>query len=60
MTKSAKLFYHGREFDIPIFAGSENEMALDISSLRAQTGLVTLDEGFAYKKNCGPPLHQAG
>ncbi len=37
-------------FDLPLVKGSENENAIDISNLRALTGLVTLDSGF---KNTG-------
>jgi citrate synthase len=32
--------------ELPIVDGNENEAAIDISKLRAQTRLVTLDEGF--------------
>jgi citrate synthase len=34
------------KFDAPITTGSEGEKALDISSLRAKTGLVTLDPAY--------------
>ncbi len=34
------------EIDLPVVVGTENEPALDISKLRAQTGFVTLDEGY--------------
>lgn len=46
MGEVAKLRVENRELDLPILKGSENEPALDISQLRAQTGFVTLDEGF--------------
>jgi citrate synthase len=38
----------GREqtIELPIVTGTENEKALDISSLRAKTGLVCLDPGY--------------
>jgi len=50
MSKSAKLHFNGSEYDIPIVEGTENEIALDISNLRSQSGLITLDKGF---KNTG-------
>jgi citrate synthase len=42
----AKLSWDGTEIELPIVRGSENECAADISKLRAQTGLITLDYGF--------------
>ena len=42
----------GREIDIPVFAGSEGERALDIAKLRSATGLVALDEGLANTASC--------
>ncbi len=46
MAESAKLRYRDREYDLAVVAGTEDERAVDISKLRAETGLVTLDEGF--------------
>jgi citrate synthase len=42
----AKLSWDGKEIELPIVRGSEDECAADISKLRAQTGLITLDYGF--------------
>ena len=50
MTKKAELHYGGKVFDIPVVKGTENEGALDISKLREESGLITLDRGF---KNTG-------
>lgn len=44
--KMAKLTLGDKEVDLPVIVGSENETALDISKLRAQTGTITLDEGY--------------
>jgi citrate synthase len=46
MTEAAKLRLGDREIDLPVVNGTENERALDIAQLRAQTGLITLDEGY--------------
>ncbi|TWT86266.1 Citrate synthase 1 [Pseudobythopirellula maris] len=43
---SAKLTINDNEIELPIMVGSENEVGLDISKLRAQTKAVTVDEGF--------------
>jgi citrate synthase len=46
MAEVAKLKVGRIELDLPIVVGSEDEKAIDISSLRAETGCITLDEGF--------------
>jgi citrate synthase len=46
MSEVAKLRLGDQQIDLPIVVGTENEPALDISKLRAQTGYVTLDEGY--------------
>ena len=43
---TAKLNIDGQEYDLPVTVGSENEMGLDISRLRAESGAVTFDPGF--------------
>ena len=50
MSKKAELHYDGKTYQIPVVEGTENEKALDISTLRAESGLITLDKGF---KNTG-------
>jgi citrate synthase len=42
----ARLSLGDRAADLPIIVGTEDERAVDISKLRAQTGFVTLDEGY--------------
>ena len=46
MSKQAKLILDKKEYEFPIVTGSENEKAIDISRLRAETGYVTLDPGY--------------
>jgi len=50
MAEKATITYNGESFDFPVVEGTEQEKGIDISKLRAQTGLVTLDLGF---KNTG-------
>lgn len=50
MAKTAELIIDGKSYTFPVIEGSENEMAIDISDLRDQTGYVTLDVGY---KNTG-------
>ena len=42
----ASLQLDGESIDLPVIVGSEGERAIDISRLRAGTGLITLDEGY--------------
>ncbi|RMH43066.1 MAG: citrate synthase [Deltaproteobacteria bacterium] len=46
MTDTAKLIVGDREYELPILEGTEGERALDIRKLRAETGLITLDNGY--------------
>jgi citrate synthase len=50
MNETAKLTVRGTTYEFPLVVGTEDETAIDISNLRAQTGLITLDTGF---KNTG-------
>jgi citrate synthase len=49
-SKEAELHYDGKVYKLPVIVGTENEAAIDISKLRDQSGLITLDLGF---KNTG-------
>jgi len=42
---TARIASDGREHELPVVVGTEGERAIDIGRLRAQTGLITLDEG---------------
>ena len=50
MNKIAKLNFNGSVYDLPLVEGSEGEIGVDISKLRSESGLITLDKGF---KNTG-------
>ena len=52
MDKSAKIEYNGKSYDFPIITGSENEEAIDINKLRAETGLITYDPGYKNTGHC--------
>ncbi|MEM7576488.1 MAG: citrate synthase [Planctomycetota bacterium] len=43
---TARLNLPDGPIDLPVVVGSENEHAVDIAALRAQTGFITLDEGY--------------
>ena len=52
MSKEAELHYDGHIYKVPIIRGTENENAIDISKLRSQSGLITLDRGFKNTGSC--------
>ena len=52
MVKSATLIIDGKSYEFPIIEGTEGDKAIDISSLRARTGLITYDPGFANTGVC--------
>ncbi len=50
MANQATLKYNDQSYDLPVVEGTENELALDISTLRDKSGFITLDSGY---KNTG-------
>jgi len=52
MGKTAKLIIDGKTYKLPIVTGSEGEEAIDIPKLLKETGLITLDPGFANTGSC--------
>ena len=52
MDTSAELIVDGKRARLPIVEGSEKERAIDIASLRTETGCITLDDGYANTGSC--------
>ena len=52
MVKFAKLSYDGNSVKFPLVVGTENELGIDIKTLRAATNLITLDPGFKNTGSC--------
>jgi citrate synthase len=48
----ATLNYDGKAVTLPVIRGTENESAIDIEKLRAQTGLITMDPGYGNTGSC--------
>lgn len=51
-TKTAKLDFEGKSYELNVVEGSENEKAIDISQLRDNSGLISLDPGFVNTGVC--------
>ena len=52
MSKEAKLEIEEKIFTLPTTVGTEGERAVDVSSLRANTGYITLDDGYGNTGSC--------
>ena len=52
MSDSATIEIQGKSYSLPLIIGSEQEMAVDISRLRAESGCITLDNGFGNTGAC--------
>ncbi len=50
MSEFAELHVDGKVYKLPMIEGTENERGFDISKLRAESGLITVDTGY---KNTG-------
>tara|TARA_B100000700_G_scaffold69408_1_gene76975 strand:- start:4251 stop:5534 length:1284 start_codon:yes stop_codon:yes gene_type:complete len=50
--KKAELHYEGKVYELPVVTGVENETAVDITKLRGESGLITLDRGFKNTGSC--------
>jgi citrate synthase len=48
----AKLIFEGKEYEIPVIEGTEGERGLDVRKLRSESGLITLDSGYANTGSC--------
>ncbi len=52
MKNKATLEYQGKKYEFPVIEGSENELAIDIKTLRAQSGMITIDPGYKNTGSC--------
>jgi len=52
MSNQAKLELDGKVYTLPTVTGSEQEKAVDVSSLRATSGYITLDDGYGNTGSC--------
>jgi citrate synthase len=49
---TAKLILNNQEYEFPIIEGSEHEIAIDFTKLRAQTGAIAYDPGYGNTGSC--------
>ena len=46
----------GKEYELPVIEGSEGETAIDVTALRAKTGAITFDPGYANTGSCASAI----
>ena len=51
-SQTAELRLGDKTIELPVVVGSEGEHAIDIRRLRAETGYITLDPGYANTGSC--------
>lgn len=57
MSNKAILELNGKKYEFPVYTGTENEIAMDISVLRSVTeGLITLDVGYKNTGSCSSKI----
>ena len=52
MSEIARIILDGKEYELPVIVGTENEKAIDISKLRDASGYITIDPGFKNTGSC--------
>ncbi|MBT8280052.1 MAG: citrate synthase [Muriicola sp.] len=52
MKDKAILEYEGKKYEFPVVEGTEQELAIDIKTLRSSTGMITLDPGYKNTGSC--------
>ncbi|HEV2208662.1 MAG TPA: citrate synthase [Verrucomicrobiae bacterium] len=52
MEQNVELILNGKKCKLAVIEGTEQERAIDIANLRSDTGLITLDDGYANTGSC--------
>jgi citrate synthase len=52
MSDKASLTVNNQNIDLPVLVGTEDEVAIDIKSLRGQSNVITLDSGYKNTGSC--------
>lgn len=50
--EAARLTLEGKDYELPTLVGSEGEVGIDITALRAKSNAITLDPGFGNTGSC--------
>jgi len=52
----AKLHLGGKEYELPVLVGTENEVGIDIAALRSATGAITFDPAYGNTGSCASAI----
>jgi citrate synthase len=52
MSEKATITFRGKSVDLPVLAGTEDELAMDVAKLRTGLGLITYDPGYMNTGAC--------
>lgn len=52
MAEKATLQINGEKYEFPVVEGTENELGIDIKTLRSSSGIITLDPGYKNTGSC--------
>ena len=52
MSDTATIEYKGNKYEFPVIEGTESELAIDVKTLRASTGMITIDPGYKNTGSC--------
>ncbi len=52
MSDKATLEYKGEKYEFPVIEGTEDELAVDIKTLRGSSGIITIDPGYKNTGSC--------
>jgi len=56
MGDKVTITYQDKTIELPVMVGSEGEVAVDITRLRAETGIITMDPGYANTGSCASSI----
>src|SRR5271169_2519371 len=56
MSEYADLYWDDNHTKLPLITGTANERAIDISKLRDESGLITLDDGYSNTGSCSSAI----
>lgn len=56
MAEKARISLSGKQIDLPVVRGSEGEVGIDIGTLRRDTGMITVDPGYANTGSCSSAI----
>ena len=52
MADKATLEFEGKKYEFPVIKGTEDELAIDIKTMRGSSGIVTIDPGYKNTGSC--------